>query len=296
MLRYRNIGVTVKTGMERKQETVEQVLAILRSAGARVFFDPKRGDDIPFADDFPRYDASQGDIDLLLVIGGDGTILRAVREMRNFSVPVLSVNRGRIGFLAEMTLDEAPGLLPHFLRGAGVPEQRFLLALHARSADGDDLYTGFALNEVVIAQSTIARLVDLRTAVNGEPLTTYRADGLIVSTPTGSTAYSLSAGGPIVHPALSAVILTPLNPHSFTQKPIVIPGMSSIEVEIVPKAVKVEDLEVYLTVDGQVSVPMRHGGSVRIAMDGESVNFLRRKDDTFFGTLREKLKWGERVE
>lgn len=295
MLQYKRIGVTVKSSLAGKDEALSQICTILSKTGAKVLFDPRRADEIPCAQGMSRYSEDQSDIDLLLVIGGDGTILRAVREMQNFDVPILSVNRGTVGFLAETNVEEAAQLIPKLLSGDGILEDRYLLAVHARRGS-EDVFSGFSLNEAVIAQGTIARIVDLCTTVNDEPVTTYHADGLIISTPTGSTAYSLAAGGPIVHPALSATILTPINPHSFSQKPIVIPGGSVVQVDVRVPSAKFEDFEVFLTIDGQVSVPLSNGDSIRAKMNAHTVKFLRRKEDTFFGTLREKLKWGERPE
>jgi NAD+ kinase len=295
MLQYKRIGLTVKSRLAGKDDALVRVCAILSDMGAEVLFDPKRADEISCAEGMPRYSEDQSDIDLLFVIGGDGTILRAVREMRNFAVPILSVNRGTVGFLAETNMEEAAELVPKLLSGEGVIEERYLLAVHA-TRGSKDVFSGFALNEAVIAQGTIARLVDLRTTVNDEPVTTYHADGLIVATPTGSTAYSLAAGGPIVHPGLPATILTPINPHSFSQKPIVIPGSSMVQVDVCIPSTKFEDFEVFLTIDGQISIALRDGDNIRAKMNDHTVKFLRRKEDTFFGTLREKLKWGERLE
>ena len=156
--------------------------------------------------------------------------------------------------------------------------------------------SGFALNEAVIAQGTIARLVDLQTTVNDEPLTTFHADGLIIATPTGSTAYNLSAGGPIVHPTLDAMILTPINPHSFSQKPVVIRSDGQVQITIQTTKKKYDDTEVVLTLDGQVYIGLEGGDIITITQDKRSVKFVRRAQDTFFGTLREKLKWGESVD
>ena len=292
--KYKRVGVTVKSGFTEKNEAVSQVLSILRDEGCTILFDPKRIEDTECAKDLEPF-SHEDDIDLLLVIGGDGTILRSIREMQNFTTPVLSVNRGRVGFLAETNIEEVDELLPKFLRGEGAIDTRSLVSVRVLRSD-KELFSGFALNEAVIAQGVIARIVDLNTRVNGEPLTKFHADGLIVSTPTGSTAYSLAAGGPIVHPGLGAVILTPINPHSFSQKPIVVPGKSTTEVEVCTRARKFEDFEVVLTLDGQVSVQLQRGDIVQLVMGEKTISFLRRNEDTFFHTLREKLKWGERVD
>jgi len=291
VLTYKRIGVTVKSGLEDKSQAVADILSILQELGAQIFFDPERKADMPEAAPFPAY-TTHGDIDLLLVIGGDGTILRTVRELKDFSIPILSVNRGTVGFLAETELHEATTILPQLLSGKGVIEERSILSVKAER-DGKTIFEGYALNEAVIAQGTIARLVDLQARIKGEDLTVFHADGLIISTPTGSTAYSLAAGGPIVHPSLAATILTPINPHSFSQKPVVIPSAFEIEITVATKANKFQAVNVILTVDGQVYIPLQGGDIVTTCGCGKTVRFLRRKQDTFFGTLREKLKWGE---
>lgn len=291
MLPYPRIGVTVKSGLEDKSQAITEILAILRESGAQVLFDAERKDDIPETAALPSY-TSAGDIDLLLVIGGDGTILRTVRELKDFSIPIVSVNRGTVGFLAEIELHEAGKILPKLLSGEGVIEERSILSIDALRGT-KTVFTGYALNEAVIAQGTIARLVDLHARVNDENLTTFHADGLIIATPTGSTAYSLAAGGPIVHPSLGATILTPINPHSFSQKPVVIPSEYPVEITVASRENKFQDIQVILTLDGQVYVPLQSGDVVRARGCKKTVRFLRRKQDTFFGTLREKLKWGE---
>jgi len=293
MLSYKRVGVTVKSGLEGRCESVDTIVKILHDAGVQVLMDIKRRGGLECATDLPTFQ-SEKDIDLLLVIGGDGTVLRAVREMTDCSVPILSVNRGMIGFLAEIEFEEAKEMIPKLLSGEGMIDERRLIFVQAFRGE-KKILEGFALNEAVIAQGTIARIVDLYTKVDGEPLTSFHADGLIVATPTGSTAYSLSAGGPIVHPTLQAMILTPINPHSFSQKPVVIRSDAEVEIEVRTKESKYKDTNVILTLDGQVYVELKCHDRVRITQDKRSVKFLRREQDTFFGTLREKLKWGERL-
>lgn len=294
MLKYKRIGVTVKSDLSYKNESVTKIINILTELGAEIFIDPKRLEDTNCSKEFSPYH-SEDDIDLLVVIGGDGTILRAIRELKTFTTPLLSVNRGTVGFLSETEIDEAEVVIPQLLKGEGILESRSILKVSV-ARGSETVFEGFALNEVVIAQGTIARLVDLRTVVNGEDLTSYHADGLIIATPTGSTAYSLAAGGPIVHPSLSATILTPINPHSFSQKPVVIPSNQEVQVQVMAKENKFKDAEVVLTVDGQVYLPLQNGDTVTACSCGDTVKFLRLKQDTFFHTLRDKLKWGERVD
>lgn len=290
MAPYRRIGLTVKSSFDCKDAIIRRVLDVLRAENCDVRIDARRMADVSCAKEFsPLTDCR--DIDLLLVIGGDGTILRAVRESHAFSVPILSINRGAVGFLAETNVDEIETLLPGFLRGEGVIEKRSLLHVSVHR-DGKETFAGFALNEAVIAQGAISRLLHVKTAVDGESLTTYNADGLILSTPTGSTAYSLAAGGPIVHPRLPAMILTPINPHSFSQKPIVLPASVTVEAEVLRKPGSLGNADVSLTLDGQTYEPLQRNDLLRVRLHEESAQFVRRAQDTFFATLRRKLKWG----
>lgn len=291
MLKYRRIGLTAKSDLDHRDEAVKTVLEILKSVGADVLLDVRRCKDLTCAKGYEMFEEEKG-LDMLIVIGGDGTILRTVRELKDFSIPILSINRGTVGFLAETDLEQAKELVPKLLRGDSVIEERSVLRIEAKRGE-EILFSGCVLNEAVISQGTIARLMDLRTSINDEELTTFRADGLIIATPTGSTAYSLAAGGPIVHPSLSATILTPINSHSFSQKPIVIPGDHRIAVDVLTKDNKFGDVEVSLTLDGQTYVRLQRGDRIHAHINGATVKFLRRKQDTFFGTLRQKLKWGE---
>lgn len=294
MLKYKRIGLTVKRTLDRKDDTVARVLHILQELGADVFADTGRVGEAPSMHGLPSLHDCGG-IDLLVAIGGDGTIMRAVREMQDCNVPILSVNRGKIGFLAETHIEEAEEWIPRLLSGDGVIEERHQVHVTVER-DGSTFFEGLALNEAVIAQGAIARLLDLQAHINGEALTTFHADGIIIATPTGSTAYSLAAGGPVVHPRLSALILTPINPHSFGQKPIVIPGESEVTIEVVPRAHQFENSEVSLTLDGQVYQQLAQHDRVHVRLHRDTVKLLRRKQDTFYATLRDKLKWGERLE
>lgn len=290
---FKHVGITVKSDLPEKGLLLDRVVSILRGHKIQACVDAPRMKGVDCVKGLKEM--SKEPIDLLIVIGGDGTIFRAVRELETRRVPILGINRGAIGFLAELDLDEVEAALPRMLKGEGMFEERHLLSVTVTRAT-KKVFEGRALNEVVIAQGAIARLLHLRTTVRGEELTTYRADGLIVATPTGSTAYSLSAGGPIVHPRHHAVILTPINPHSFTQKPIVLPGADVVDVEVIQRVNKFIDSEVSLTLDGQVYHRLKPHDHVRVETDPHAVTFFRRKQDTFFHTLRTKLRWGEVIE
>lgn len=291
-LSYKTVGITARSDIADLGHALKQVADILRKAKADVLLDCNRCE----AAIFKEYDrfGSTKELDLLIILGGDGTILRAVREMDDLRVPILSINRGTIGFLTEMEMKNVERMLLSFLEGQGKIEHRSLLQVTALRGK-KKLWEGRVLNEAVIAQGAISRLIDLKTSVNGDPLAVFHADGVIIATPTGSTAYSLAAGGPIVHPQLRATILTPINPHSFSQKPLVLPAENEVEIVIMTKENRFSDVEVSLTLDGQTYVTLQRGDIVRAKIAKETVKFLRRTEETYFSTLRSKLKWGERL-
>jgi NAD+ kinase len=292
-LRYHRIGITARSDIADAERTLRRIFRTILDCGAIPLLDGKRCK-IPAFKKQAKF-LSCHDLDLLIVLGGDGTILRTIREMDNHHIPILSINRGTIGFLAEMSLHEAEKMIPKFLIGRGQIDERSLLKITAKRGKLI-LWHGLVLNEAVANQGAISRLIDLKTTVNGDPLATFHADGLIIATPTGSTAYSLAAGGPIVHPQLKATILTPINPHSFNQKPIVLPAEDEIEIRILTKLNKYSDVFVSLTLDGQTYVTLKRDDTVHAVAAKETVKFLRRSEETYFSTLRNKLKWGGRIE
>ncbi len=291
--RFKTVGITARSDIAELEKIVKNVVRILEEASVDIRLDSKRCL-LPTLRHIARYD-HVSELDLLIVLGGDGTILRTVREMDDFTVPILTINRGTIGFLTEITSSSMEGMLKQFLMGHGKIEERSLLSVVALRGK-KKLWEGKVLNEAVIAQGAISRLIDLKTSINGDPLAVFHADGVIIATPTGSTAYSLAAGGPIVHPKMKATILTPINPHSFTQKPLVLPAENEVEVTILTKQSKFSDVHVSLTLDGQTYVTLERGDIVRAKIAKQTVKFLRREEETYFTTLRSKLKWGERLQ
>ena len=226
--------------------------------------------------------------DLVVVLGGDGTLLAAARAFAHTGTPLLSVNLGALGFLTEVPLSDLYTTLQAWCDGTATIETRSMM--HA------DLFCGGkptrqwdALNDVVVAKGTIARMADFAVEIDGQKVATFRADGVILSTPTGSTAYNLSAHGPIVMPTVNAMLVTPICPHLLTIRPIVVPGESAISVRVVgvPN-------QTYLTVDGQEAVPMQAGDQVHCRRSEFSVRLLRLQPNGLFNVLRSKLKWGER--
>ena len=227
------------------------------------------------------------EVDLAIVLGGDGSMLRAARMAAPHGVPLLGVNMGRVGFLTEVTPQDWQKRLPQVLAGNYWIEERLMLA--AKAWRGDTLLGEYtALNDVVITKAAMSRIIDLSVSVEGRHATAYRADGLIISTPTGSTAYSLSAGGPILFPTMDAVVLTPICSHTLTNRPIVLPGADRIEVTLLA------DQEVMATVDGQIGVGLRVHDTVQVQKAASRIRLVRFPQKDFFSVLRTKLKWGER--
>ncbi|HYL81170.1 MAG TPA: NAD(+)/NADH kinase [Candidatus Acidoferrum sp.] len=228
------------------------------------------------------------DADLAIVLGGDGTLLSIARLVGPREVPILGVNLGGLGFLTEITLQELFPTLETVLRGEFAVSRR--LTMTARILRAREVVGSYeALNDVVVTKTAPSRIVDLEAYVNGEYLATFRADGLIVATPTGSTAYCLSAGGPIMYPSLPALVVIPICPHTLTNRPLVLPD--SAEIEIMPAAVG-ED--VHLTVDGQVGVGLKHRDVVSLRRSDRTITLIKSPKLNYFELLRTKLKWGER--
>jgi len=226
--------------------------------------------------------------DLAIVLGGDGTLLAAARALAHADVPLLSVNLGSLGFLTEVPLAELYPTLEAWCTGCASTEIRSMIRAELVCAKGNRRSFD-ALNDVVVAKGSIARMADYAVSIDAQQVAVFRADGVILSTPTGSTAYNLAAGGPIVMPSVNAMLVTPICPHLLTIRPILVPGESSISVKVtgVPN-------ETYLTVDGQEAVPMHVGDEVHCRRSDHRVQLVRLKENGVFDVLRSKLKWGER--
>jgi NAD+ kinase len=225
--------------------------------------------------------------DFVLVLGGDGTLLSAARAVAHADVPILAVNLGSLGFLTEVPLTEMYDTLEAVNRGQCPVEERSVL--HAELIRQDEcLAQHFALNDVVVNKSAISRLVEFDLLIDGNFVFSYKADGVIVSTPTGSTAYSLAAGGPILMPTVGAFVVTPVCPHSLTHRPLVVTDKARIEL-----LVETDQEEAFLSIDGQVGMPVRQGDRVICRRASHNVKLLRVRR-TFFDVLRNKLKWGQR--
>lgn len=224
--------------------------------------------------------------DMVIAFGGDGTILRAAGLAARAGVPILGVNLGGFGFLAELSTADLPSALPDLVAGRYELDERMMLQAEADHIDADAL---LALNDVVVTTRGGARVLRLRVLVNGEHLASYPADGVIVATPTGSTAYSLSAGGPILHPKVDAVVITPISPHTFNARSVVVDRNDTVDVELT-----VPSQDATVTVDGRVGLPMGETWRVRVRRARQTTRFIRLRSSSFYSILRTKLAWGER--
>jgi len=234
-------------------------------------------------------DALASGADLAIVLGGDGTMLSVARRLAPHDVPMIGVNLGRLGFLTDIPLARLEPTLAAMLDGRYAEERRTLLDVTVARADGSAAHAP-ALNEVVVNRGGLGSMVECRVEIDGRFVYSMRADGVIVATPTGSTAYNLAAGGPIVSPAMDAVILTPIAPHTLTNRPIVIPAASPVRVQPL-----IEDRdEVFVTFDGQAGFQLEAGDEIRICRAERTLRLIRPSTRSYFEVLREKLKWGER--
>src|SRR5262249_7674896 len=228
--------------------------------------------------------------DLLLVLGGDGTLLAAAREAAPRGIPILPINLGSLGFLTSFTLQELYPALEETLAGRLTASERVLLHA-ALIREGKTIDDQRVLNEVVINKGALARMIEVRLTINTDFVCRYRADGLIVATPTGSTAYSLSAGGPILHPNVESIVVTPICPHTLSDRPIVVDDKCCVELNLTGPAESV-----YLTLDGQKGVQMQSGDTVRIFRAEERLKLIQPKRKSYYEILRSKLKCGEAYE
>ena len=284
----KRIGIVAKTDRDEARTVVPELLKWAVSRGLQPLCDKETAAICPdVAVATARKPDLPGQVDLLLVLGGDGTLLAMARLVGDLGVPILGVNLGGLGFLTALTVDELFPALEAYLGGGLVVEERMMLAA-AVLREGERLVDYVALNDMVITKSAMSRIIRLEVAVDGELATAYRADGLIISTPTGSTAYCLSAGGPIVFPTMDAVVLTPICSHTLTNRPIVLPADQRIEVRLLT------DQDVMLTADGQVGFALRQWDTVEVRRASPRIRLLRVPQKHFFSVLRTKLKWGER--
>ena len=280
----RSVGLVAKSGSREAVRSTNELADWLERRDIRVAIEEEVAAAREPGFNGDLYDPGN-DYDLVVVLGGDGTLLAAGRAVCP-GVPILGVNLGQLGFLTEIAKAELYPSLVEILAGRFAVEERSLLEITVVRAD-EELAFYRVFNDAVIAKSALSRIIELTLKADGGLVTTYRSDGLIISTPTGSTAYNLSAGGPIVNPLLPAVVLTPICPHTFSLRPIVVPDQSRIEVTL-----ETQEAEVYLTLDGQEGTKLRYLDTVRLIRAAKGVHLVRLSGRTFYDNLRGKLRWG----
>jgi NAD+ kinase len=284
----RSAGIIIKPVHERPRSVVPPLINWLRERNIDVFVDheTKACSDAQAAVVARSELASK--IDLLIVLGGDGTLLSGARALAGKRVPILAVNLGGLGFLSSVTEDELYPVLESVLSGGYKTSERMLLEANVFRG-GQTIERHNALNDAVITKTALARMIEFDLSIDGALVSRYRADGLIVGTPTGSTAYSLAAGGPIIDPHLAALVITPICPHMLTNRPLVIPDTACVEIDVA-----VTDEPVYLTLDGQVGLQLGKQGRVSVTQSANRVLLVQPPRKTYFDVLRSKLRWGER--
>ena len=283
----RRIGVVSKPGREDIPGLLRYILAwaAQRSIGVKV--DPTTADYLQRDDGLERDVLPEG-CDLIIVLGGDGTLLSAARAVGPQQTPLLAVNLGGLGFMMTIGPGELPAALGCVARSAYEVDSRMVLEVDLER-DGKVVDRFFALNDIVVASGAVARLLHLEAYADGNFVCGYRSDGLIVSTPTGSTAYSLSAGGPVMVPDVAALSLTPICPHTLSNRSVVLPATAEVEVRILAG-----DEENYLSVDGQVGRHLEQQDRLRLRRASHTVDIVQTKSVPFFDVLRSKMRWGER--
>ncbi|MBM3726353.1 MAG: NAD(+) kinase [Acidobacteria bacterium] len=281
------VGILAKPGAAAGGDLVPRLLEWLRAHGVETVYDRETGGYLDGTSGMDRSEVAAR-ADLIIVLGGDGTLLSAARSLDGRNVPVLPVNLGSLGFLTAVTVDEIQDQLAAVLAGQHRTARRRMLHCELRRA-GRVEHEFYALNDVVITNTSLARMIDLNTYVDDHFVCRFKADGLIVATPTGSTAYSLSAGGPIMFPSVNALCITPICPHMLTNRPVIVPDTSVIAIESLS-----DDEGCYLTIDGQSGTALKPGDLVTCRLSERVLSLIRPPKMMFFDVLRQKLKWGER--
>ncbi len=286
-MKFQRIGIISKPRRPDLEHIVPQLLRWLEQRGHTCQYDTFTAGALQTAGGLEREELAAA-VDLLVVLGGDGTLLAAARAVGGRGIPLLAVNLGGLGFLMTTGIHELYPVLESALEGQFEIQRRTLLRGQV-VRDGEIMASYDALNDVVVNKAAMARVIDMDAFVDDEFVCSYRADGLILSTPTGSTAYSLSAGGPVIFPPVAAMCLTPICPHTLTNRPVILPETAQVEV-----VVKGAHDESYMTVDGQVGVDLHSHDRIRCSLSPHRVHLIQPQRQRFFEVLRNKMKWGER--
>jgi len=282
-MNFKNIALHTRRDIDNPT-SFQRILQILREHGTNIFVTQEAQKNLK--ETFSPVDYSQ-EYDFFLVYGGDGSILELIQRIKNFQTPVLPLSAGRLGFLSEIPPEDFEKTLLCIKEDQYTLDHRALLSIDILRKLGEK-ESFFALNEVVLSQSHVARMTSIRASIDDECLTVYRADGVLVSTATGSTAYNLSIGGPLLYPRFPGMILAPISPHSFSHRPLVLPQ----DKEILLEEADSNREHLITTLDGQKSIKMEKGDRLRIRIAEENISFLRMPEEHYFKTLKRKLHWG----
>jgi len=281
------VGICSKPNSPEARVVVPRLLEWLNDRSIAVRCDMETAAYSPAVLGMPRAEVPAG-CELVIVLGGDGTLLSAARAIGELEIPLFAVNLGGLGFLTAITIDEIYPELERAFRGEHRIARRKLLSTEVMR--GDEVVASYqALNDAVLTKAAIARMIDLEAWVDQQLVCEYKADGLIISTPTGSTAYSLSAGGPVIFPAVPAFCLTPICPHTLTNRPVLVPETSVIRI-----LAHNPNESTYLTIDGQVGGPIAEGDAIVCRASNHALHLIRPPNARFFDVLRQKLDWGKR--
>jgi NAD+ kinase len=281
------VGVVGHRGYDELADVLARLTSLARRLDLQLAFESGLHE---LADDHPRL-GDPSDVEALLTLGGDGTLLRGARYLAGLPVPILGINLGRLGFLTSCGVDDLEPAITRLASGEFRAEARMALDARALGTDGAERKRWVALNDVVLHKSGFARMVSLSVSANGETIASYAADGLIIATPTGSTAYNLSAGGPVVAPTVESILLTAIAPHTLSIRPLVLPPSAEV-------LVRAEDgpEELLVTVDGQVGTTFAEGEALAVRRSERPVLIVRFPGTTFFSRMRRKLGWGGLIE
>ena len=292
MSQFSRIGLVGRIGNESAGYSLQRLILFLKRRGLSIVLDEQTTKDLDNKHEVPVMSREElaGQCDLIIVVGGDGSLLSSARSMCTAGVPILGINRGRLGFLTDISPEEIERKVGPVLDGHYLSEYRFLLDMKV-VRNGEIIGEGSALNDVVLHPGQYIRMIEFELYINEEFVYRQRSDGLIISTPTGSTAYALSGGGPIMHPDLDAMVLVPLNPHTLSSRPIVVHGASKIKMLIGDQ----RDINPHVTCDGQTHLETQAGDELIVKKKPESVRLIHPEDHDFYEVCRSKLGWASHM-
>ncbi len=285
-MKIKRVGIVANAEKEKSPELTIRLREWIVGQGAEVFLEKRIAEKLGFKDGLDRISLAST-TDLLVVFGGDGTMLRTARAVREFDIPIVGINLGSFGYLTEVNIQEMEDAMRLILKGDFQTEKRMMLDVVIERGDGGQIRERTVLNDVVINRGNLSRIVDLETSVDEHYLTTFKADGLILSTPTGSTAYSLSAGGPIVFPQQDSIILNPICPHTLTNRPIILPENVIVKIILWTK-----EMGATVTMDGQASFILEAGDTCTVRKSRYVTKLVTSPHRDYMQILRSKLGWG----